>query len=498
MITNKIFNLPYQINRVILPLESNYAQFGDLLVTIGQVVKKNQGLTRSNINSNSFVTLHAPISGIISKIDYLPTLSSLGTLDKLTKVLSIEISKVTESNDFINKDNIKPNINILNPTDLLNIINQSGIIGLGGAGFPTSQKLANKNIEILIINAMECEPPISVDNNLIINYSSNIISGIEILNKILKPKKIVIAIKESYLDAINILRSVINIKQSDILIQTFPSNYPNGYSKSLIKLVTNKELGENKHGSDYGVICLNPATVYAIEQAVNYNQPLTDRLVTISGDLIHTPGNYILPIGTCIKNIIDAFNIDINSSFNIRIGGEYMGYELFNSNNKAHLDNIDYLNSISIEKTTQAISINNNQNKFIKKYSPCIKCGYCEDICPMSLLPQQLYWFGQNVSQDKNLDILNDYNLNSCIECGLCDTVCPSNIPLTSIFKNLKTEVKYNYYKNNNAKLAKLRSDFKEKRNNDNNKKAANDNNIDKKSLLASALRLAKNKSLQK
>ncbi|MBP9723111.1 MAG: hypothetical protein KBD64_08210 [Gammaproteobacteria bacterium] len=350
MSISELKKLPIEIDRVVLPLETHYTTPGDLLYEPKTQVSIGQALTKF---SSTSITLHSPINGIINNINNYPTLQSLGQLNSNLKIPSIEITKFDQDHNSIDKNNKnnKPH------TDFLNTLNKYGIVGLGGAGFPTSNKL-NSLINMIIVNCMECESPITSDNGLIINYSKNIISGLIILNNILKPKKIIIAIKKDMQLAITNLQEALSQfnfsnasnTSNNISIEIFDSNYgyPNGYSKSLIKLVTKQKIASHAHSSDHGIVCLNVATVYAIEQAINFNTPLIERVVTITGDLINNPGNYLLPIGTPIGTILNAFsvkylnNLDIN--LNIKIGGDYMGYELFNSNNPIHLENRDYLN----------------------------------------------------------------------------------------------------------------------------------------------------------
>lgn len=519
--SSQIKTLPKEINRVILPLEYNYATTGDLLVKAGDKVQQGQAISKTIPGDDYSIALHTPISGIVNKVDYYPVLHK-SLLTQPNKIRAIEIVSSTQPTE---QRMLGANIQLLleqnNFTDLLS---NYGIIGLGGAGFPTSKKIKTHETKLLIINAVECEEPISVDNCLILNSVDNILSGIELLHNIIKPKRIVIAIKETMVDAISLLKQNIqNKKNLNIELNIISDKYPNGYSKTLVKILSpedNNYLKNSKHSSQNGIICLNVATIYSIEQAINHQLPLTNRLVTIK---LNTDtkdydkqysGNYLLPIGTPIGLIISSLiRIDKNiitnqSKLSIKIGGKYMGYKIFDGS-ITDLNKPDhYLHHTAIEKTTQAIIIdynyntaNNQQRNPVRE---CIKCSACETVCPVNLLPQQLYWFSKNLEAANNLELLESYNITNCIECGLCDTVCPSNIPLTAKFSHVKSKIKLNNFKNQQATLAKERNELLLARKEQKEQERFNrSNNIiksdkdKKKDLLANALKRAKNKKQQ-
>lgn len=520
-----IKSLPISVSKVILPLSYTYAEPGDLLFQIGDKVNFNQALTKLYPNNPYSIILHAPITGTISNIDYYPTLQTLANIDDFKQTLCIEITKnlkkshapdcQDDQNHHSDDDAILPphvenpisqnknnTFNKDNYSDFITTLNQAGIVGLGGAGFPTGYKISN-NANTIIINAMECEPPITVDNCLIINYSDQVLAGCNLLNNILQPQEIIIAIKESMTDAISSIKMAMNNLATNIKLVVLPNNYPSGYSKTLIKLITRKEIKYNVHSNDYGIICLNVGTIYAIAQAINYQQPLTHRIITITGENLKSPGNYQIAIGTTINTILKSFDIDLQSiknnthSLYVKVGGDYMGVEIFNSDHQAYRENIDLLDQVGIEKTTQSLIINyQKKNSSIKNsiepiqlIQPCIKCGFCADSCPMNLLPQQLYWFKNNEEQ------LEQHNINACIECGLCDTVCPSNIPLTGVFKNLKGSMRINKYQQYKADHAATRHALTQQRAEEEKARLHAKKDSTHKNLLQAALERAKGKN---
>lgn len=536
--------LPKEIQKVIIPLDYKYANTGDLVVKTGDYVSKNSALTKSLSFDSFSIALHSPIDGVVTNIGNYPVLTA-DNIYQTKKVKCIEIIKKDDC-QFQNKysetytrfldaqhgSNLSTRITkIINETvphsqkitksNLLSKLSENGIIGLGGAGFPSSKKIATQNINLLLINGVECEAPINVDNILMQNHANDLINGINLLINILKPNKTILALKESMPHSISsIKRELIKENESEIKLQLIPNRYPNGYSKTLLSLVSPLRVNNKFHSSDHGIICLNVATVYSIWNAIIKQQPLTKRLVTITGD-IKNEGTYLLPVGTCIDHILQSFEIDFNliknhqKTLKVKIGGDYMGYNIFDSQTDDINIAVGYFNSVGIDQTTQAIHIEyktprkkrtsiikNIQSLFLNQVQlDCINCGYCIPACPMELEPQKLYWFSKKLKNANNSEILEDYNITSCIECGLCDTVCPSNIPLSAKFKSIKSELKYEHYKIKQSKLAEVRNQLHENRlqlkQNQKNKVALSGNKSAKQDLLSAALKRAQAKKLE-
>lgn len=557
----EIKNLVNNINRVVLPLDYNYATTGDLLVKVGDRVTKNQALTKFLPDNKYSICVHSPIDGVVKSIGYHPVLKAHDEQSlQDDRVKCVEIIAAEYLND-VNPDelntlqsgcrgqaaahreekaagrekkavpgeeNIAPWINKnknneynnIGKRDLLKILSQNGIIGLGGAGFPSAKKLEQTKVNYLVINGVECESPILVDNTLIIQKYDEVQSGINILIKLLEPAETILAIKETMTEAHKVIKE--NTSHSKIKISLVPNEYPNGYSKTLINLVTDTKIDKTRHSSASGIICLNVATVHAIYKALQ-GEPLTNRLVTITGNINNT-GTYDLPVGTPISALLDNFKIDVDlvkqgyKYLVVKLGGDYMGYDIFNSQTNTADSFYDFLNFASIDKTTQTIKIEYNdiniksyKNKAYdfftkiknsvkdnKSITECIKCGLCEPVCPANLLPQQLYWLGKNLDHDNNQELVKNYNISSCIECGLCDKVCPSNIPLATNFKHLKSKLKIKNYKDHYSNISKERHELtklkQEKKQVRKSKVAISSGRSAKKSLLAAALERANKK----
>jgi len=460
---------------------SNYA--GRIIVKKGQKIFKNQILTLPETNSLN-TPIHSPCDGIIEDI-YLDDHLHLDN----TKVNNI---KIKVPNNI--QENSLPEFNHhdkYNYEQLITKIRYSGIIGLGGAGFPSFKKILNQKINYLIINAAECEAPISADAALMnnINNIEKIINGILSLKKILNFKtnrnlKIIIAIEDNKPNAINNFKKI--LKKSDLVniitIKVIPTAYPNGDAKYLIKILLNKEIPKNQHSTSHGVVCFNVATVYSMYEAIYENQPLIKRIVTISGSAVKNPDNYEIFIGTPIKDILKYLNI-AEPNLDISMGGYFMGVPIKNLN-------------AGILKTTNSLIIDFKKPNDITE--ECINCGFCVTECPQELLPQQLYKF----SKTEKVNNLLINNVHHCIECGICDTVCPSNIDITKYIQYGKNLIKTHENQQDNANSLKSRYENfqarKQKLEQEKLDKVSKQSKIDKSELLKRTLAKAKDKGKDK
>jgi electron transport complex protein RnfC len=380
------------------------------LVKVGDKVLTGQ-MIADNKDDDFAIPIHASISGEVIAIDKTITIKSDGK-DVWQK---------------INTDNIKE------------ILKISGIIGLGGAGFPTHIKANIKNCETLIINATECEPDVSADDTLMQRYPKEIIEGIEILQKICGAKRVIIAIENDKPKAIESLTK----ENKDFEINSIKVKYTSGSDKVLIKNLLNIEIPKNGYASDIGVLCQNVATIKAIYDAVILKQPLISRIVTVTGDGVEKPNNYLVRLGTPLKTIIDLSKPIKNPQ--LRVGGMMMGYDISSD-------------ETPIFKTTNAIFVNEIKVKEIVQ--PCIRCAQCNEVCPINLLPQQLFWYAKSDDFKKALD----YKLMDCFECNCCTYVCPSKIELVDVFKSAKALAKEYQIQQELSLKAKERFDFKEYR----------------------------------
>jgi len=334
-------------------------------------------------------------------------------------------------------------------------IKQAGIVGLGGAVFPSSAKLKpTREIDTLIINGVECEPYITCDDTLMRSNTDEIIQGILILRRLLNPIECVIAIEDNKPEAIEVLKSALaRFKEKNIgsvntiRVTPVPTIFPAGGEKQLIKQICNKEVPQHGLPYEVGVVCLNVGTTAAIYDCIYQGQPLVSRLVTVTGEAVKRPGNYEILIGTPVEHVLANAGGVQAAKVNLIMGGPMMGQMLPNT-------------GVPVVKATNCILVKAVEKPQQSVQLPCIRCGSCAKACPMQLLPQQLYWHARG----KHFDKLNHYNLVDCIECGCCSIVCPSKIPLVQYFRFAKTEMREHEIKSKLADQSRLRMQAREAR----------------------------------
>ncbi|MFA0030920.1 electron transport complex subunit RsxC [Vibrio sp. 10N.261.49.A12] len=422
---------------IVLPVKQHIGKPGNLLVAAGDTVLKGQQLTA--LDTGFTLPVHAPTSGVITAIEPRTTAHPSGLSEICVVIKPDGLDTWIEKNpveDFSTKTS----------DELLDVIRQAGISGMGGAGFPTAKKLQSGlgRTDILIVNAAECEPYITSDDKLLQEHADEVLNGIEVVEHILQPKLTVIGIEDNKPDAIKALE--IAAKDKDIVIRVIPTKYPSGGEKQLIKILTNKEVPAGGIPADIGVLVQNVGSLYSIKRAVIDGEPVVNRVVTLTGKTFKQPRNVWALLGTPVHELLEEFGYKADKKLpRLILGGPMMGFTLPHAN-------------VPITKTSNCILAPTRREISPSTYEmECIRCSACAEACPASLLPQQLQWH----AKANELDKCEELNIKDCIECGACAFVCPSEIPLVQYYRQAKAEIKTRKDEAAAAERAKIR--FEEK-----------------------------------
>ncbi len=432
----RIATLPEQL---IVPLQQHLGPEGELRVSTGERVLKGQPLT---VGRGRTVPVHAPTSGVITAIAPHTTAHPSGLAE-----LCVHITP--DGEDRWREQQPWADYSLRDKNDLLERIHQAGIAGLGGAGFPTASKLQGglNSVTTLIINAAECEPYITADDRLMQEHASEVVLGTQILMYLLQPQQVLMGIEDNKPEAITALQHALR-GQDKIQLRVIPTKYPSGGAKQLTKILTGKEVPFGKHSSSIGVLMQNVGTVVAIKRAVIDDEPLIERVVTLTGDALSKPGNFWARIGTPVLHLLKLAGFTPQNQPMVIMGGPLMGFTL------PSLD-------VPIVKISNCILAPTEAEMGLSEpEQSCIRCGLCVDACPAGLLPQQLYWFSRGEEHEK----ARNHNLFDCIECGACAYVCPSNIPLVQYYRQEKAEIRTLDQEAERAAQAKARFEAKQAR----------------------------------
>lgn len=425
--------------RLIIPLRQHAGPAGDLLVQVGDKVKKGQPLTR--YAKGRVVPVHASTSGTITEIGN-HTVAHPSGLGDLCVILT------PDGEDEWGERNGKPDYWNLERGELLERIQQAGVAGLGGAVFPTHSKLDGRGqlTEILIVNGLECEPYITTDDRLMQQYADEIMDGIRVLKHLLKPKLTLIGVEDNKPEAIEQLTR--HATDPDVLVKTVPTKYPSGGAKQTIELLTGRQVPKGGRAVDIGIMVLNVATVFAIKRAIIDGEPLIERIVTLTGDSFKQPGNAWVRLGTPVRWLLQRFELQPEAEQRVIMGGPMMGFTLPHA-------------MVPVVKATNCLlAPTQAELPAPGPEQPCIRCSACADACPATLLPQELYWY----SRAKEYDKAEKLNLMDCIECGACAWVCPSEIPLVQYYKIAKDDIREARAEAEKAERAKQRFEAKQAR----------------------------------
>ncbi|WP_394293350.1 electron transport complex subunit RsxC [Aeromonas rivipollensis] len=425
--------------QLIIPVRQHAGPAGELLVRVGDRVKKGQPLTRHD--KGRIVPVHASTSGTITAIEQ-HTVAHPSGLDDLCVILT------PDGEDAWCERQAQPDYWNLDRGELLERIQQAGVAGLGGAVFPTHSKLDGRGqlTEILIVNGLECEPYITTDDRLMQEYADEIMDGIRVLKHLLKPKLTLIGVEDNKPAAIDALTR--HATDPDVLVKSVPTKYPSGGAKQTIELLTGRQVPKGGRAVDMGIMVLNVATVFAIKRAIIDGEPLISRIVTLTGDAFKQPGNAWVRLGTPVRWLLQRFELQPEADQRVIMGGPMMGFTLPHA-------------MVPVVKATNCLlSPTRAELPPPGPEQACIRCSACADACPANLLPQELYWY----SRVKEYDKAEKLNLFDCIECGACAWVCPSEIPLVQYYKIAKDDIREVRAEAEKAERAKQRFEAKQAR----------------------------------
>ena len=375
-------------------------------VTMGQKIGDNQGLC---------VPVHASVSGTVKAVEMRPHTSG-------TMMMSVVIEN--DHQDTLCPD-VQPRtpeeVEKLSPEELMGIIREAGVVGMGGATFPTHVKLSSAmgKVDTIIVNVSECEPYIVADDRLCQEYPHELVSGLKIIMKILGLSEAHIGMEDNKKAAAKILKKEL-VGEKGIHLDILPSKYPQGAEKQLIYAITGREVPSGGLPAAVGCAVFNAATCQAIHNAVYEGLPLIRRIVTVSGDIVMEPKNLLVPIGTAFDMLSQAVGRSENP-YKVLSGGPMMG-------------TAQYDLSVPVIKGTNAVTILGKKNKFDVEASRCIRCGKCIDACPMHLMPVLMY----KAMYNGDVEEMKSVNMMDCIECGSCAYTCPAAVPLVLAFRTGK------------------------------------------------------------
>ena len=415
----KDFPMPKQI---IVPLGQCLGAPADCIVNKGDRVLTGQliGTAKGFVSAN----VHSPATGTVAKVDVV--------MDHTGYYKPAVFINVEENDEWaegiINTDELIPDIK-LDGKAIIDKVKECGIVGMGGATFPTHVKLMipeGKKAEYVIINAAECEPYLTCDYRLLLEKTQEFLTGVKILMRGVGTDKAVIGIETNKIPAIELLEKTINEhkdRYSGIMVQPLKTKYPKGGEKQIIKAITGREVPSGKLPIETGCVVVNVASTYATYEAVQKNKPLIERIVTVTGKSVKTPSNFRVRFGTPANLLIDAVGGLPEGITDVINGGPMMGKSV---------SVIDF----PVMKGTSGILLMTIKEAQDRRQTNCIRCGRCAKACPMGLQPFLLH----KVAKQNNFDETEKNHIMDCIECGSCEFTCPANIPLLDYIRYGKSK----------------------------------------------------------
>ncbi|ADL56367.1 electron transport complex subunit RsxC [Gallionella capsiferriformans] len=427
-------------SKLVIPLHQHVGNSARPVVEAGQRVLKGQVIGAAEGHLSSAV--HASTSGTIAAIDQQLVAHPSGMPDLCITLIP------DGKNEWIACEPCA-DWTALSHSELRHKLRAAGVVGLGGAVFPSDMKLYShkQKIKTLVLNGAECEPYITCDDMLMRERAADILQGAEMMRSLLYAEEVLIGIEDNKPEAIAAMRAAVAAgNHQNMEVIAVPTVYPGGGAKQLIRVLTGIEVAAGVRSTNMGVQCFNVGTAYSAWRAIRFGEPLISRIVTVTGNVAQ-PKNYEALIGTPMDELV-AQAAPLPGTTDYIMGGPMMGVLMPSK-------------QVGVIKATNCI-IASSDAIFPKALPalPCIRCTRCAEVCPSELQPQELYWF----SKAKNLDKAEDYHLFDCIECGACSYVCPSNIPLVQYYRFAKSEIWARDANKKSADAARERHEFRESR----------------------------------
>jgi electron transport complex protein RnfC len=404
---------------VYIPVKQHIGSPAKILVKPGDKVKVGTHLADADgiISADVF----SSVSGEVIKVEEME-----GNTGYLENMITIKVEGDVWEKSIDRSPDIVKEIPF-SSEEILKKVREGGIVGMGGAGYPTPAKMAvpsNKKIRHLIVNGIECEPYLTTDDRLMVEKAEEIIIGARIINKALGIQNAIIAIEENKPEAIEVMKKIAK-GYVGVNVRVLQTKYPQGSEKQLVEAITGREIPSGKLPIDIGCIVQNVGTIFAIYETVMKNKPLFERIVTVSGNAADEKKNFRVRVGTPASFLIKKVCKNIDNVGKIIFGGPMMGLSAIN---------ID----APITKLTSGVLLMNQKKAHKPSETPCIRCGKCNETCPMGLRPFAIV----KAIKDHDFGLLNDLSVLDCIECASCVYVCPARIPLLEYFKLGKVEIR--------------------------------------------------------
>jgi len=413
-------------SRMILPLVQHIGKPAVPLVRAGEEVVRGQPIARAD--GFLSVPIHAPADGVIEAIELKPSARGPWVESIVLRVYEGSTQEVRWTSQPNGARDVEA-LSSLSPPEILQAIQDSGMVGLGGAAFPSHAKLAvpeGTKIHTLVVNGCECEPYLTCDHRLMLEYPEDLMAGIRLAMKAVGAKRAIIGVEDNKMDAVAAIQAAIEqeaLADGSITVQAVPTKYPQGAEKMLVKSLLGVEVPAGGLPMHIGVVVNNVGTLALLGSLLPAGQGMTERVVTVTGPGIRKPGDYWVPLGTPMRTVLEWAGVPEADTREIILGGPMMGQAV------ASLD-------VPVTKGVSGILVFDRlQIEADRKTWPCIKCGECVKACPMGLNPSML---GMLAAQREYEEMGAHYHLGDCFECGCCTYVCPSHIPLVQQFRVAK------------------------------------------------------------